>query len=88
MSFRLTEPERQVGIVDEARRVIFTYAELLGVDGGVHRGPEYRRIREERVEGACDEDGELLEAAPLQGVVGVLGGDGEEGLAVGGVVAL
>lgn len=84
----LTETKHEVGIADQPRRSVGRDAKLLRKYADVHRWPKEGRITQEGIQGARNQYQRLLSVAPLQRVVGVLCWDGEECLAIAGVVAL
>lgn len=84
----LTETKHEVGIADQPRRSVGRDAKLLRKYPNVYRWPQEGRVAKEGIQGARSQYQRLLGVAPLQRVVGVLCRDGEECLAIAGVVAL
>lgn len=84
----LTKSEGKVGIIDQPTSCIGGDTEFLRIYLNIDGRPKKGRVSEERVKRAGDENEDFLELRPLQWIIGIFGGDGEERLAIGGVVAI
>jgi hypothetical protein len=85
---RHTKSIRKVRIADQTGRFCGCDAEQFGINSNVHTGAKESRVTQERIRCTDDEDHGLLEIGPLQGVIGVIRGHGEQGLSIACVVAL
>lgn len=83
-----TKSEAEIGVRDQGGGLGLRHTEDDGKERNVDGDAGEGRVAEERVEGDDDENDCLLGIGPLQRVVWVQRGHGEQCLAVAGVVAI
>lgn len=84
----LTESKHEVSIANQPGRGVRRDAKLLRKYPDIYRWPQEGGIAQEGIQGTGNQYQRLLGVAPLQRVVWVLCRDGEQRLAITGVVAL